>query len=156
MKNTLITAVLILLSCNVFAQSNKEEVEILQSAFGKEKKAVAAEFIKLEGATKDAFWKAYDEYEIKRKDLGKKRVALLDKYTTNYATLDDKSTEEIVNEMIAMQDETDKLIITYYKKIKKDAGIKPAAQFFQLEGYVVSKIRVEIMENIPAIGELDK
>jgi hypothetical protein len=121
-----------------------------------EKKALASEFIKLEGAAKDAFWKAYDEYETKRKDLAQKRLALLDKYTSNYASLNDESTDGIVNEMIALQGQTDKLIVTYYKKIKKESGVKPAAQFYQLEGYVLSKIRVEIMENIPVIGELDK
>jgi hypothetical protein len=143
-------------SCCLFAQSTKEEVEILQSVFGMEKKSIASEFIKLEGASKDAFWNAYDEYESKRTNLGKQRVALLEKYTSNYATLNDKTTDEIVNEMIALQGETDKLIVTYYKKIKKGAGVKPAAQFYQLEGYVLSKIRTEIMENIPVIGELDK
>jgi len=155
MKNSLLITAFVMFSCCVFAQSNKEEVDILQSVFGMEKKALAAEFIKLEGPAKDKFWAAYDEYEIKRKELGKRRLALLEKYTTNYATLDDATTDEIVNEMIALQGETDKLIVTYYKKIKKDAGVKSAAQFYQMEGYVLSKIRAEIMENIPVIGELE-
>jgi hypothetical protein len=156
MRKPLLTIVFVTFSYCSLAQGNKAEVEILQSVFGMEKKSVAAKFIKLEGAAKDAFWKAYDEYENERIDLGKKRVALLEKYTSNYRTLDDKSTDEIVNEMIVLQGETDKLIVTYYKKIKKEAGVKPAAQFYQLEGYVLSKIRSEIMENIPVIGELDK
>ena len=156
MRKPLLIIVLLTFSCLALAQSNKAEVEILQSVFGMEKKSVAAKFIKLEGASRDAFWKAYDEYENERIDLGKKRVELLEKYTSNYGTLDDNSTNEIVNEMILLQGETDKLIVTYYKKIKKEAGVKPAAQFYQLEGYVLSKIRSEIMENIPVIGELDK
>src|SRR5688572_28944298 len=154
MRKPLLIIVLVTFSCLALAQSNKAEVEILQSGFGMEKKSVAAKFSKLEGASRDAFWKAYDEYENERIDLGKKRVELLEKYTSNYGTLDDNSTNEIVNEMILLQGETDKLIVTYYKKIKKEAGVKPAAQFYQLEGYVLSKIRSEIMENIPVIGEL--
>jgi len=62
--------------------------------------------------------------------------------------------DAIVNEMIGLQGQTDKLIATYYKKIKKDAGIRPAAQFFYLEGYILSKIRTEIMESIPEIGKI--
>ena len=120
------------------------------------KKAMAAEFIKLEGAPKDAFWVAYDEYETKRKALGKKRIGLLEKYVNGYSSMDDASMDQITKEIISLQGETDKLIVTYYNKIKKGSGVKAAAQFYQFENYILSKIRAEIMENIPLIGEFDK
>jgi len=88
--------------------------------------------------------------------LGRKRIELLNRYVSNYATLDDASTDKIVSDIIAQQSQTDKLIATYYKKIKKGSGVKAAAQFYQFEGYALSKIRAEIMENIPLIGEFDK
>ena len=81
---------------------------------------------------------------------------MLNRYVSNYATLDDASTDKIVSDIIAQQSQTDKLIATYYKKIKKGSGVKAAAQFYQFEGYALSKIRAEIMENIPLIGEFDK
>lgn len=137
-----------------FAQSNKEDVDIIQSLYGKEKKAVVAEFIKLEGPQKDAFWKLYDEYETKRKELGQKRVALLEKYAANYSSLDDATTSEIIKETIALGAATDKLLATYHKKIEKAAGAKSAAQFYQLEAYLLSVIRASILDNIPFIGEL--
>jgi hypothetical protein len=156
MKKPLLIVALLMLSCFVFAQSNKEEIDMFQSVFGKEKKAMVAEFIKLEGAPKDAFWVDYDNYETARKALGQKRIALLEKYATKYETLDDAGTDEIVKEMIALQTQNDKLIVDHYKKIRKDAGAKAAAQFYQIEGYILSKIRSEIMENIPLVGEWDK
>ncbi len=97
----------------------------------------------------------YDEYETKRKALGKQRIALLEKYAENYTSLDDTKTEEILNETISLQNNSDKLISTYAKKIKKAVDVKTAAQFYQIEGYLLSKIRAEILENIPVIGELD-
>ena len=156
MKKTLLTTLMVALACFAFSQSNKEEVDLVQSVFGMEKKAMAAEFIKLEGAPKDAFWVAYDEYETKRKELGKKRIALLNKYVDGYATLDDASMDQITKEIISLQGDTDKLIVTYYNKIKKGSGVKAAAQFYQFENYILSKIRAEILENIPLIGEFDK
>ena len=156
MKKLLLIVAFLMLRCFAFAQSNKEEIDMFQSVFGMEKKALVAEFIKLEGAQKDAFWTDYDSYEAERKALGQKRIALLNKYANNYATLDDAGTDEIVKEMITLQGQTDKLIVDYYKKIKKDSGVKAAAQFYQIEGYILSKIRATIMENIPLIGELDK
>jgi len=137
-----------------FAQSNKEDIDLIQSIYGKEKKTIVADFIQLEGAQKDAFWKLYDEYEGKRKALGQKRVALLEKYAANYGTMDDVATSNLIKETISLGAETDKLIATYHKKIEKVAGAKPAAQFYQLEVYLLSAIRTTIFENIPFIGEL--
>lgn len=154
MKKLLIVAI-VLLSTAGFAQSNKEDIEIIQSLYGKEKKAIVAEFIVLEGAQKDAFWKLYDEYETKRKELGKQRVGLLEKYAANYATMDDATTDQIIKEMTSLGAKTDKLIATYYGKMKKSSGVKAAAQFVQIEAYVLSVVRASIMESIPFIGQLD-
>ena len=153
MKKLLVFAV-ICLPLFSFAQSNKEDIDLIQSIYGKEKKTIVADFIKLEGAQKDAFWKLYDEYEGKRKALGHKRVALLEKYAANYGTMDDLATSNLIKETVSLGAETDKLIATYHKKIEKAAGAKPAAQFYQLEVYLLSAIRTAIFENIPFIGEL--
>lgn len=136
------------------AQSNKEDIDFIQSIYGKEKKTIVADFIKVEGAQKDAFWKLYDEYEGKRKQLGQKRIALLERYANSYADIDDATTSQIVKETAALGLETDKLISTYHKKLEKAVGAKPAAQFFQLESYFLSAIRTAIFESIPFIGEL--
>ena len=146
----------LLFTGTLFAQSNKEDVDMIQAIFGKEKKTMVASFVQVDPSQADAFWKLYDEYETKRKELGKKRIALLEKYATNYATLDDATTDQLIKDNQTLQAETDKLIVTYYGKIKKVAGSKPAAQFYQLEGYLLSVIRATILENIPFIGELDQ
>lgn len=150
----LLTLVALFLTTVAFAQSNKEDVDLIQSIYGKEKKAIVAEFIDLKAEQKDAFWKLYDEYETKRKELGRKRIAVLEKYAANYGTMDEASTAKIIDETAALGLQTDKLISTYQKKIQKVAGAKAAGQFFQLEAYFLSVIRVAIFENIPFIGEL--
>jgi F0F1-type ATP synthase delta subunit len=136
------------------AQSNKEETEFMQSIFGMEKKAIVAEFLKLEST--NPFWVLYDEYETKRKELGKERINTLTNYVDNYDNLADDKYDEVVASMISLRKSNDKLIDTYYKKIKKASGSKVAAQFFQLENYFLSEIRSAIMEEIPYIGEFDK
>ncbi len=156
MKKTLLTITILLFAAYGFSQSNKEEVDLVQSIFGMEKKAMVAEFIKPEGAQKDAFWAAYDQYETERKELGKKRIDLLNKYAAGYSNLDDASTDKVISETMSLQVQNDKLIESYYKKIKKSCGSKTAAQFYQFETYLLSEIRATIMENIPLIGEFDK
>jgi hypothetical protein len=155
-KNTFLflTLVFTAISTSSIAQSNKEEVDLLQSVFGMEKKAFVAEFIQAEGEQSETFWTLYDEYETKRKELGKRRIALLNTYAESYDSLDDIKTGEILSEMMSLQAATDKLLSTYAKKIRKDVNVKAAAQFYQIEGYILSKTRTTILENIPVIGDM--
>jgi hypothetical protein len=155
MKRSIIIGCLFLISSSLLAQSNTEEIDLVQSVFGMEKKAVVKEFIQLEGAKSDAFWKLYDEFEVKRKELGKKRISLLNKYAETYLDMTDQNTDEMLKEMMSLQTGNDKLIGSYADKIKKAVDVKTAAQFYQIEGYILSKIRAEILENIPLIGSLD-
>ncbi|MGB5509441.1 MAG: hypothetical protein WBM95_11135, partial [Robiginitalea sp.] len=78
------------------AQSNAEEIDFLQSIIGGEKKEVVADFIQLEGASKDAFWGLYDAYEVERKALGKTRISLLEKYAKEFEGISDVETDNIV------------------------------------------------------------
>jgi hypothetical protein len=153
---TLFTATLLLCIFTVAsAQTNKEDVDIIQSVFGKQKKEIVASFVKLDPSTQAAFWTLYDEYENERKALGRQRIALLERYANNYATLDDATTDSIIKDLQKLQSSTDKLLVKYYGKVKKANGVKPAAQFFQLEGYLLTMVRAAILDSIPMIGELD-
>ena len=154
MKHLLFIAALFISSIS-FAQSNTEEIDLVQSLWGMEKKDIVSQFVKVDPASKDAFWKLYDEYEMERKALGKERIGLLNKYAENYMTLSDEMTDEIIGEMVSLGAKTDKLAATYYGKMKKAVAIKPAAQFFQIESYINSSLRAAILEEIPFIGELD-
>ncbi len=155
MKKILLFAVIVFGFSAVNAQTDKEQIDMIQSLFGMEKKAIVSEFIDLEGQKADAFWTLYDEYETKRKELGKERIELLNQYAENYLSLDDETTAEMMASMMSLRKSSDKLVETYVKKVKKSVDVKTAAQFYQLEEYFVSKTRSTILENIPFIGELD-
>ena len=64
--------------------------------------------------------------------------------------------DEIMLEIIKLNAAQDKLIASYYKKIKKQCGTSVAAQFYQIEWYLLSEIRTAILENIPVLGDLEK
>ena len=150
-----LTAVLFVAISAINAQSEKEAVEFFQSIFGMEKKALVSEFVKLEGEAETAFWALYDEYETERKANGQKRISLIDKYANSYVDLDDATTDEMVAESMKIHSTQFKLIKKYTKKIKKVAGSKASAQFYQLELFIQDAVGVALMEQIPFIGEFD-
>jgi hypothetical protein len=153
MKKITFLVALMTISIFSFAQSNKEEVDLFQAAAGMQKKEAVAFFVHPSDAQKDAFWKLYDEYEVTRKVNGVKRMQLLDQYAKQYSTMTDAQAETFMKDIIALQSATDKLIVTYYKKIKKATSPVVAMQFYEIENYILATIRAEILDEVPFVGQ---
>jgi hypothetical protein len=149
MKITSLLLLLTLVLSNLSAQSAKEEVDFMQSVFGMEKKALVAEFVKPNDAQKDAFWQLYDEYELARKELGKKRIELLLKYEENFDNLSHDLAAGLLKEILALAKKNDKLVAGYVKKVAKATDPVVAMQFHQVEMYVMSEIRLALSEGLP-------
>jgi hypothetical protein len=151
MKNYILIFAGLFLSFLVKAQSAKEEVEIMQAAFGMDKRAAVAEFVKPSESQKVAFWEIYDEYETKRKDLGKERIELLKQYAGQYKKMSGEQADVWTKKVIALQKKTDLLLETYYNKVKKASDGKVATQFYQIESYILTGIRMQILQEVPFI-----
>jgi hypothetical protein len=138
------------------AQINNDEMQMFQTMFGMPKKEIVAEFVKIEPSKNDTFWKLYEEYENSRKQLGQKRFVVLNNYVKNYSKLSAAETDEIMEDIILLTTSQDKMIARYYDKMKKTISIATAAQFYQIEWYLQSQVRTNILESIPMISELEK
>ena len=147
-KYVLLIAVLFMASF-ANAQSNKEEVDLMQAAFGMDKKSAVADFVKPSAAQKDAFWKLYDEYETQRKVLGKQRIALLEQYADQYQTMTSEQADAWTKKVIDLQKKTDNLIVTYFGKVKLASDGVVATQFYQIENFILTAIRAKIFQNVP-------
>jgi hypothetical protein len=149
MKKYLLIIAVLFVASFAKAQSNKEEVDLMQAAFGMDKKAVVMEFVQPSETQKDAFWKLYDEYETQRKALGKTRIELLNHYAEQYKTMTSEQADAWSKKVMDLQEKTDKLIITYYGKIKKISDGVVATQFYQIENYILAGIRAQVLQEIP-------
>lgn len=151
-KITLLMAAM-LMAILTIGQSATEEVDLVQAAFGMEKKAIVAAFVQPTDIQQDAFWSLYDEYETKRKDNGKKRIDLLLQYVDVYESMNAEQADAWTKEVIKLSAATDKLIATYYKKIAKATSPVVATQFYQVEVYILTGLRAEILDEVPFLGE---
>jgi len=153
MKKYILTLLAIFMATCTWAQSNKEEVDLVQAAFGHDKKHVVADFVKPSPAQKDAFWKLYDEYETQRKELGKQRIELLKQYADQYLTMTPIQADAWTTKVIALQRKTDNLISVYYGKVKLISDGLVATQFYQIENYILTAIRMELLQNVPFVAK---
>jgi hypothetical protein len=156
MKILLVFGLAFVLASSLDAQTPSDEMQMFQTMFGMAKKEIVSEFVKIDGPRSAVFWKLYDEYESNRKQLGQKRFVVLNNYVKNYSKLTASETDEIIGDIILLSTSQDKLIARYYNKIKKEVSITAAAQFYQIEWYLQSQVRTNILESIPMINELEK
>jgi hypothetical protein len=138
------------------AQSNKEDIAMIQSMFGKAKKDLVTQYMTIPADKAPAFWKTYDEYEAERTELGRERIKLIEDYANAYTALDDKTSDALMNRKMKWLNSYGKLQKKYYGRVSKVIGGAQAAKFFQLEDYIENNIRLSIQESIPFIDELDK
>jgi hypothetical protein len=141
-----------LLATPLFAQDDQSDIEIIQEAFGLEKKVAVSNFMQLDKDS-EQFWTLYDEYEFKRKNLGKQRIMIIEDYIEKFPTITDEQIQELFNKTSKLKSEFGKLQNSYFKKMSKAVGIKKATQFYQIENYFNAIIQAEIYSKISFIGE---
>jgi hypothetical protein len=149
----LIAAILIFGSTAYGQMLDVGEYEQMQAQRSLVKRSVMDLFIEIESEPDDAFWAMYEEYEQKRMQLGKDRMAALHNYTMTYKEMTEKETDHFMKKVISTRKTYHALIDKYYKKAHSLSGATVAAQFYQVEYYFLSQTRIDILNELPFFGE---
>jgi len=129
------------------------EMDMMRKLFSSEKRALVESFLQLNGTDANAFWEQYEAYEVERKGLADKRIALIERYAEEYAGLTNDQAVELMNESFKLKEQRLSLRKKYFKKITKAVDGKTAAGFIQIEAYVATAITFDLMDAIPFVGE---
>jgi hypothetical protein len=153
----LLTAVCVLFVFSVSAQVTQDDVNLIQSMYGKDKRDIMQAYLTFKDeATGTSFWKLYDSYEAERKKLGQDFIKFLQDYAKNYSSLTAAKADELILKASTNNIAFENLYMKYYKKMKPVVGAVTAAQFIQAEAYFRSSVKTAILDDIPFIGEIDR
>ena len=153
----LLVAVSCLFAVQGMAQATiQEEVDLIRKMYGKTKKELMTNYLKVPEAKATAFWGLYDEYEAERSNLAKERMQLIADYAKGYETLNDETANTLATATLKNNMQLEKLYQKYFGKMKKQVGALEAAKFIQVESYFQTAIRSEVQDAIPLIGEIDR
>jgi len=155
MKKLILVAIIAVFAMASNAQSNKEEIDLMQSVYGMQKKDLIAKHMKLEAGQADLFWQMYDEYEVARKEIGLKRVKNIELYAEKYEKLTNEDANALIKASMDVQKSFISLWEKTYKNMSKSISPVSAAQFIQAEMFFENMIRQELSMDIPLIGEFD-
>ena len=150
MKQTFAIGILCILALGVKAQTT-DEISFYQSIWGMEKQAIVEAYMDLSENQAEVFWPAYEDYEIKRKELGKDKVNLLSDYAKSYATLDGETATDLIHRGAANNIAMQKLMKKTFNKMAKTLDPVTAAKFIQMENYFIVMIQMTIQESMPFI-----
>jgi len=155
-KNFLVLAMLLISSMSLLAQDVKNDIQVIQGAWGKEKREIIKEGMNLTTANAEKFWPIYDAYEEERKALSAERLMIINDYGKNYTALTDEKADELMKRVFSNNSSLEKLEKKYYDKMKKALSATEAAKFFQIENYLKVMVSAELQDEIPFIAELDR
>ncbi len=155
MKKYILTIISLIVVLSLKAQLNVDEIALIQSVYGMEKKDLIAKHIKIDAGKSELFWQLYDEYEISRKEIGLKRANNIIAYANKYETLSGADADALVKASFEVQTGFIKLWEKTYIKMSKVLSPVTATQFIQAEMFLENMVRQELSMDIPLIGEFE-
>ena len=156
MQRILLSFLTLTLGFSAFSQISKDELDIVQTIWGKNKKALTMEFLQMNEAEAATFGPIYDAYLESRKKVTEVRAGALQTFADNQGLLDDATAQKMVSSLMKNNDNLSKLQSQTFKKISKALSPAKAAQWWQLESYIDAEIKAALLGELPLLQPLKK
>jgi hypothetical protein len=111
--------------------------------------------MELTDAQKDPFWSVYNQYEKDRAEVTGKTIQLVREYSANYSTLTNDQTMKLMRESAANSKKQIDLRAKYAEQIAKKVDPKVGARFVQIDDYITTATRLDVLDAIPFVGDPD-
>jgi hypothetical protein len=105
----------------------------------------------LQPAELEKFWAVYGEYEKERTSIIDQRMALLRDYATKYKTMQSSDATSWLNSLSKIATDEITLRKKYADMIAKQISPAAATRFWQIDDYITSAAKIDVMDNIPLV-----
>ena len=128
--------------------NSQRAAEVLSSA----RRDVVEQAMGLTMEQKDAFWTIYNQYEKERTVLSQQALQMVENYVTNFTTM---PKEDMVKMMTASSVNQKKIVdvrTKYASEMAKKLGPEVGVRFYQIDDYLTTAARLDVLDDIPFIG----
>jgi hypothetical protein len=140
----------------LLAQASNDDIQIVQGAWGKQKRELVREAMALSPTDSVKFWPQYDKYEERRKKIGAERIKIIDDYVNGYEKMTNEKADALVNRVFQNDRANGDLLQQYYVVMKKALNSIEAAKFLHVETFLQSYIKTQLQGNLPFLGDLQQ
>ena len=136
---------------NEVVSPSDTELDLLRKDLRSQKKQIIAANLKLTDKEAEKFWPIYDQYTAETIKINDTKYGLIQKYAQNYNQMTDQQAEEYVRGLVAVDQATSQLRLTYWPKFRNVTSAKNTALFFQLDRRITTMIEFQLASQIPII-----
>lgn len=134
-----------------FSQNGQTEEELVLSYFKLEKKALVSQAMDLSEEQAKVFWPIYNNFEKEASKLTEMRIAYIKAYAEQYETITPEEADAIMKKAFEYQKKHIALEMKYYKQLKKSLGALLATRFIQVEEYINTGVKMQLLDAIPFV-----
>ncbi len=154
MKKLFLVIVLAGSTLIIYGQTSDAEAEAMVNLLGVQKKEAVAKLVMVSGKDSVAFWKIYEDYLNKNKELAKARIKLYEQTAQSYGNMSPAVADSLAKKYFQNRQVQEKSLEDFYNKIKVATNPVVAFEFYQAEVYLLTMVRASIMRQIPTYGEI--
>ncbi len=151
MKKLFLSAIFLLSTFAINAQTTNDMIELLKSDVKTNRKAIITESMAFTEAESKAFWPVYSEYEIELEKLAAKRIQNIKDYAGNYDKMTNEKADQLMETAFDFRASRVKLNESYYKKFAKVLTPIRAAKYMQIEDQIQMLIDLSIASELPLV-----
>lgn len=130
-------------------QGVKADEQIIIKQLQTDRRSVIADNLKLADSESRVFWPIYDKYEADMKKVTDRRLAMLDKYATEYDTLTDAQADELLKTRYQLDKEALAIKQKYAKQVQKALPSVKALRYVQLQDRIDVLLASNMFSIIP-------
>jgi len=126
-------------------------IELLRTDLKASKAQILGEVMQLDTDQSAKFWPIYKQFESEYARLGDQIVAVVTKYTAEYANMTDAVADQLGEQVLSIEQQRNALKKTYYDRLKQSIGSIAAMRFLQVENQLERIVDLQIAAQLPII-----
>lgn len=151
MKKLILSAIFLLSTFAINAQTTDDMIELLKSDIKTNRKAIITESMAFTDAESKVFWPVYNEFEIELEKLAAKRIQNIKDYADNYDMMTNEKADQLMKTAFDFRASRVDLNESYYKKFAKVLSPVRAAKYMQIEDQIQMLIDLSIASELPLV-----
>ncbi len=146
----LIFAAIILKPITVDAQDvTRADLEKLKSVLQQEREAIFIEALQLTVSQATVFHPISVDFNNEKRVLDDQLIKLIIRYANNYTFLDREIMGSFIKRSRKFQLKELSIRKKYYKRISKEISIEVASQFYEVDDFISTNLRLSVLTGLP-------
>jgi hypothetical protein len=132
------------------------DLEKAKTLLQQEREAIFIKALHLSIAQATVFHPILVEFNKEKRELDDLQIALLIKYSENYEKLDQNIMSDFIKQSTLHHKKELSLRKKYYKEIGKALSMKLASQFYEVDDFISTSLRLNVLMGLPFTNSISK